>query len=123
MLATKLRALLQRNKGRDLNVLAHALVVFEGLSTRRVVECLERYLQMAGLRMSRAEAEERMFAKLRKPGLLTDLRPLLSTAEGKGLSEQTTKGTFARVFSELVVLLPGEPWAKTEEMRARFEIV
>ena len=30
MLATKLRALLQRNKGRDLNVLAHAIVVIEG---------------------------------------------------------------------------------------------
>ena len=40
MLATKLRALLQRNKGRDLYDLAHALVVFEGLNTRRVVECL-----------------------------------------------------------------------------------
>ena len=76
MLATKLRALLQRNKGRDLYDLAHALVVFEGLNTRRVVECLELYLQKAGLRISRAEAEERMFAKLRKPGLLTDLRPL-----------------------------------------------
>ena len=120
MLATKLRALLQRNKGRDLYDLAHALVVFEGLNTRRVVECLEVYLQKAGLRISRAEAEERMFAKLRKPGLLTDLRPLLSTAEGKGLTEQTTKDTFARVFSDLVVLVPGDPWAKTEDMKKRF---
>ena len=123
MLATKLRALLQRNKGRDLYDLAHALKVFEGLNTRRVVECLDLYLQKAGLRISRAEAEERMFAKLRKPGLLTDLRPLLSTAEGKGLTEQTTRDTFARVFSELVVLLPGEPWAKTEDMKKRLGIL
>jgi len=123
MLATKLRALLQRNKGRDLYDLAHALKVFDGLNTRRVVECLGLYLQKKGLRISRAEAEERMFAKLRKPGLLTDLRPLLSTAEGKGLTEQTTKDTFARVFSELVVLLPGDPWAKTEELGGRFGIV
>ena len=36
MLATKLRALLQRNKGRDLYDLAHALKVFEGLNTSRV---------------------------------------------------------------------------------------
>ncbi len=123
MLATKLRALLQRNKGRDLYDLAHALVVFEGLNTRRVVECLELYLQKAELRISRAEAEERMFAKLRKHGLLTELRPLLSTAEGKGLTEQTTKDTFARVFSELVVLLPGDPWAKTEVMKERFGVL
>ena len=40
ILATKLRALLQRNKRRDLYELAHALKVFEGLSGRRVVECL-----------------------------------------------------------------------------------
>jgi hypothetical protein len=29
----------------------------------------------------------------------------------------------ARVFSEPVVLLPGDPWAKAEEMRDRFGIV
>jgi len=122
ILATKLRALLQRNKGRDLYDLAHALAVFKGLNTRRVVECLGLYLQKTGLRISRAEAEERMFAKLRKPGLLTDLRPLLSTAEGKGLTEQTTKDMFAMVFYKLIVLLPGEPWAKTEDVKGRLGI-
>jgi len=50
------------------------------------------------------------------------LRPLLATAEGKGLTEQTTKDMFVRVFSELVVLLPGDPWAKTEEIKKRLEI-
>ena len=38
MLATKLRALLQRDKGRDLYDLAHALEVFEGLDAGRTVE-------------------------------------------------------------------------------------
>lgn len=37
MLATKLRALLQRNKGRDLFDLDYALTVFEGLNTARHV--------------------------------------------------------------------------------------
>ena len=37
MLATKLRALLQRNKGRDLIDLDHALTVFEGLNAARVL--------------------------------------------------------------------------------------
>jgi predicted nucleotidyltransferase component of viral defense system len=120
LLATKLRALLQRNKGRDLYDLAHAIKVFEGLKTRRVVECLALYLQKAGVRISRAEAEERMFAKLRRPGLLTDLRPLLSTAAGEGLTEQRSREVFAKVFSELIVLLPGDPWAKTKDMKKRF---
>ncbi len=120
MLATKLRALLQRNKGRDLYDLAHALTVFEGLSGRRVVECLALYLQKGGIRISRAEAEERMFAKLRHPGLLTDLRPLLAAAEAAGLTEQAARETFAKVFSGLIVLLPGDPWAKTKDMKKRF---
>jgi predicted nucleotidyltransferase component of viral defense system len=120
MLATKLRALLQRNKGRDLYDLAHALEVFEGLSGRRVVECMALYLQKGGVRISRAEAEERMFAKLRKPGFLSDLRPLLSAVDGTKLTEQTASGTFAKVFSELIVLLPGDPWAKTKDMKKRF---
>jgi hypothetical protein len=50
---------------------------------------------------------------------LTDLRPLLATAEGAGLTEQTAQGAFAKVFSELIVLLPGDPWAKTKEMKKR----
>jgi predicted nucleotidyltransferase component of viral defense system len=120
ILATKLRALLQRNKGRDLYDLAHALTAFEGLSARRVVECLGLYLQRTGARISRAEAEERMFAKVRRPGLLTDLRPLLSAAAGEGLTEQAARDAFARVFSELIVLLPGDPWAKTKDMKNRF---
>jgi hypothetical protein len=66
MLATKLRASLERNKGQDLYDLADSVEVFEGLNTRRVVECLEIRLQKAGLRISRAEAQKRMFAKLRK---------------------------------------------------------
>ena len=37
MMATKLRALLQRDKGRDLYDLAHALEVFEGLDADRIV--------------------------------------------------------------------------------------
>jgi predicted nucleotidyltransferase component of viral defense system len=68
MMATKLRALLQRNKGRDLFDLAHALDVFKGLNVIRVVECFGRYLQRSKIQISRAEAEQRMFAKLNNPG-------------------------------------------------------
>ena len=60
MLATKLRALLQRDKGRDLYDLAHALNVFEGLDTGRIVALLGRYLELSGQAISRAQAQERM---------------------------------------------------------------
>lgn len=45
MLATKLRALLQRNKGRDLYDLAHALQVFDALDTRNASALSERFQQ------------------------------------------------------------------------------
>jgi hypothetical protein len=33
------------------------------------------------------------------------------------------KDTFRRVFLGLIVLLPGEPWAKTEDMKERLGIL
>jgi predicted nucleotidyltransferase component of viral defense system len=120
MLATKLRALLQRDKGRDLFDLAHALTVFEGLQTARIIEYLLRYLHKARLRISRAEAEQRMFAKLRTPRFLTDMRPLIAPAAAEALTEGAARKAFADVFATFVAQLPGEPWARTEEMARRF---
>ena len=123
MLATKLRALLRRNKGRDLFDLAHSLDVFEGLNALRVVEYFGRYLQRSEMRISRAEAEQRMFAKLNNPGFLADLRPLLAATEAAKLTDGAMKAAFVKVFSRFVILLPGDPWARSEEMKERFEIV
>jgi predicted nucleotidyltransferase component of viral defense system len=44
LLATKLRALLQRAKGRDLLDLFHALEALQALNTARMVECFGLYL-------------------------------------------------------------------------------
>jgi predicted nucleotidyltransferase component of viral defense system len=123
MLATKLRALLQRNKGRDLFDLAHALDVFQGLNTARVVECFGRYLQRSEMRISRAEAEQRMFAKLNNPGFLADMRPLLAAAEAERLTDDGMKAAFAKVFTRFIVLIPGDPWVRTDEMKKRFAVV
>jgi predicted nucleotidyltransferase component of viral defense system len=123
MLATKLRALLQRNKGRDLFDLAHALDVFQRLNTGRVIECFGRYLQRSEIRISRAEAEQRMFAKLNNPGFLTDMRPLLAAAEAARLTDDAMKGAFAKVFTQFIVLIPGDPWVRSDEMKKRFAVV
>ena len=122
MLATKLRALLQRNKGRDLFDLSHALDVFAGLSEARVVEFFGRYLERSEIQISRAEAEERMFAKLRNPRFLADMRPLLAAAEAERLTDDAMKAAFAKVFYRYVVRIPGDPWVRSEEMKERFEL-
>ncbi len=122
MLATKMRALLQRDKGRDLFDLSHALAVFDELDAGRVIEIFRRYLAQQKLRLSRAQAEERMFAKLNNPGFLADIRPLLAPTEAERLTEETMKAAFADIFTGLVARLPGNPWARTDEMTERFEL-
>ncbi|MDR0781922.1 MAG: nucleotidyl transferase AbiEii/AbiGii toxin family protein, partial [Pseudomonadales bacterium] len=122
MLATKLRALLQRNKGRDLFDLGHALTVFEGLNTSRVVECFLRYLEKAELTISRAEAQQRMFQKLANPTFFIDMRPLLPTDRAKELADDALKVTFVSVMKELIDRIPGDEWAKAAEMRERFGV-
>ena len=122
MLATKFRALLQREKGRDLFDLSHALDVFDDLDKYRVIECFRQYLQKAQTPISRAQAEQRMFAKLNNPGFLTDLRPLLAAEHAAQLTDDSLRQAFAKVFSSLITLIPGESWARTPEMAERFGI-
>jgi predicted nucleotidyltransferase component of viral defense system len=122
MLATKLRALLQRSKGRDLFDLAHGLDVFDGLNANRVVACFGQYLESSGIRISRAEAEQRMFAKLNNPGFLADMRPLLAAAEAERLTGDAIKAAFTKVFARFVALIPGDPWVHSHEMKERFEL-
>ena len=122
MMATKLRALLQRNRGRDLYDLAHALEVFEDLDVDRIIGMFGRYLGLSDQAISRAEAQERMFAKLAQPRLLLDMRPLLPAPQGEALTEESTAESFRRVFTTLVDRLPGEPWVRTPAMKERFGI-
>jgi hypothetical protein len=123
MLATKLRALLQRDKGRDLFDLAHALDLFEELNLNRTIECFGLYLKNSDQAIPRAEAERRMFTKLATPSFLTDMRPLLSAAEAVKLDDTATKQTFEKVFTEFIMRLPGDSWARTEEMKRRFNVL
>ena len=124
MLATKLCALLQRQrqrqKGRDLFDLAHAIGVFGGLDTCRVVDIFHRYLALQGLRISRAQAEQRMFAKLATPGFLADMRPLLAAPQAERLTDKAVNEAFACVFTGLIAHFPGNAWARTGEMLERF---
>ncbi|MDE0039178.1 MAG: nucleotidyl transferase AbiEii/AbiGii toxin family protein [Gammaproteobacteria bacterium] len=122
MLATKLRALLQRNKGRDLYDLAEGLAVLEPLDVGRVVEIFRCYMHSSGLTISRAQAQERMFAKLALPRLWLDIRPLLPAHRAAAHTAATQAESFRRVFTHLIDRLPGDPWARTEVMKARFGI-
>lgn len=120
MLTTKLRALLQRNKGRDLFDLAQGLAVFGEIDTERIVSLFGRYLAAEQQSISRAVAEERMFEKLARPEFVEDIRPLLAPDEGAALTHEWVRAAFSDVFGRLIERLPGERWARTEAMAEQF---
>jgi len=120
ILATKLRALLQRDKGRDLLDLAHAVVEFQVLDCAKIVACLGKYLAAGDQSIPRAEAEQRMFAKLDDPSFLADVRPLLSADEVEKFDDDAVNAAFSMVFSEFIKRIPGHAWADTPAMAAKY---
>lgn len=120
ILATKLRALLQRDKGRDMIDLAHAAAVFKDLNAARVVQCFRQYLAASKQQISRAQAEERMFGKLQNADFLADVRPLLAADEAERFGHDAAMKAFAAVYATFIKRLPGKPWARTNETIEQF---
>lgn len=120
ILATKLRALLQRNKGRDLVDLAKAVALFPGLDAARVVTLFGNYLKAGAQAISRAEAEERMWAKLADPSFLADVHPLLSADDAEEFDSKAERAAFVTVFTEFIKRIPGHAWAQTPAMAKKF---
>lgn len=77
LMGTKLRALFQRKKGRDLfdfwYILKH-----NQLNILETVDVFHHYLDKQGVKVSRAQFEENLIEKVRSPLFLDDIRPLLS---------------------------------------------
>jgi len=104
LLGTKLRALYQRKKGRDLYDLWRVLDT-EKISQRNVIECFQRYISIGGQKVTRAQLEENMVHKMRDPAFIEDVVPLLPTE----VSYQP-KTAYELVSCRLIALLPGDPW-------------
>jgi predicted nucleotidyltransferase component of viral defense system len=77
LLATKLRALYQRRKGRDLFDLWIALGMKE-VDPKRIVPAFRRYMEAEGNEVSRREFEKNLAAKVKTRLFAEDLRPLLA---------------------------------------------
>jgi predicted nucleotidyltransferase component of viral defense system len=103
---TKLRALYQRRKGRDLFDVAIALS--QGADPARLVSAFSRYMSEGGHHMTRALFEENLAAKMEAPRFLTDIPPLLAAGQNWNPEEAA-----ALVLEKLCPLLSGEPWKRT----------
>jgi predicted nucleotidyltransferase component of viral defense system len=115
LFGTKLRALLQRRKNRDLFDLHHGLTQL-GLDRDKVVTCLNHYLALEDHPISRAEAEERMLKKLTR-SLTEDIEPLLPV--GVHFDETVAIDAFNDVWSTLIARLRGDAWRLTADVVAQ----
>ena len=112
LFGTKLRALLQRRKNRDLFDLHHGLDQL-ALNQGELIACFNHYLALEGKPISRAIAEQRMLEKLGR-SLTEDIAPLLPA--GVQFNDQDAIQAFAKVWRELITLIPGVAWKLTDNV-------
>ena len=82
--------------------------VLSGVNAGRLIALFLDYLMQDGVAISRAQAEERMWAKLENPGLLSDIKPLLSADAAEELADDAVVIALARVMTDLVSLMTGQ---------------
>lgn len=114
LLGTKLRALLQRRKSRDLFDLTHGLQRL-ALDVDKLVASFAHYLALEGKSITRVIAEQRMLEKLTR-SLTEDIAPLLPA--GIRFDDDDALRAFERVWVELVTRLDGDPWKSTDKVIA-----
>ncbi|MBT4879519.1 MAG: nucleotidyl transferase AbiEii/AbiGii toxin family protein [Alphaproteobacteria bacterium] len=113
LLGTKMRALYQRKKGRDLFDLMVILKNFPDLDRQKIVNCFLFYLDKEGLQISKAEFEKNMHQKLRDKLFLEDTAALLQPNR-----DYNHEVSYSIVHKNLISLLPGLSWVnKTREIR------
>lgn len=112
LFGTKLRALLQRRKNRDLFDLAVGLRQCS-LDAGKIVAVFIHYLTLEDTPISRAVAEQRMLEKLTR-NLTEDIEPLLPA--GIHFREEDAMSAFELIWTSLVGKLPGDPWKQTERV-------
>jgi predicted nucleotidyltransferase component of viral defense system len=106
LFGTKLRALLQRRKSRDLFDLGEGSNVLP-LDHDRIVASFTHYLGLTDETISRAEAEQRMLKKM-SHSLVEDIAPLLPV--GVEYTEQHALDAFKAVWNTLIARIAGDPW-------------
>lgn len=119
LFGTKLRALLQRRRNRDLFDLHQGLEQLP-LAPQKVIACFDHYLALEGKSITRAMAEQRMLEKLTR-SLTEDVAPTLPASVR--WSDEDAMLAFERVWTELITRLSGDRWklsaAVIDELRAK----
>ena len=104
LMGTKLRALYQRLKGRDLFDLWYVLTKMN-VDQDKIIDAFKKYNNENKISISRAEFEKNLTQKMDTDEFINDIKVLLT--ENTHWDPQTA---YRIVMDELVVKLPGKPW-------------
>jgi predicted nucleotidyltransferase component of viral defense system len=108
LLGTKVRALYQRKKGRDLFDLALALDRTP-VDPARIVLAFQWYMDAEGAHVTRAMFEMNLHEKLTDPRFTADIGPLLAPGHVWRVEDAAR-----RVHGAIVSRLPGEAWRRPQ---------
>lgn len=107
LLGTKLRALYQRKKGRDLYDLWYATHELPLLDKTIVINIFNHYMKFGGAEVSRAEFEKNLFYKRSDKIFNNDIFPLLSANQA---GQYNLDVAYSLVQNEFISRLSGEAW-------------
>ena len=114
LFGTKLRALLQRHKNRDLFDMQEGLKLLN-MDLDKLIAVFEHYLALQDSPISRAEAEMVMLGKLRR-SLTDDIAPLLPA--GVVYDHRESVKAFNMVWTDLISRISGDGWKNSEQVIA-----
>lgn len=103
LLGTKLRALFQRKKGRDLFDLGVALELVD-VDVNNIIKCFNEYVDF---KVTRAQFEQNLFLKLKDPAFLEEMLRLIPIN-----SEFVNKMKYYKqnVYEQIIKNLSGDSW-------------
>jgi predicted nucleotidyltransferase component of viral defense system len=110
LLGTKMRALYQRKKGRDLYDLALALKHFQNLDLGKIINCFQQYMDYGKTPVTRAQFEANLAGKLKDAAFRGDIQPLLVPEAPEFNVDEEGE----RVKTAFLSLLPGDCWKGPE---------
>ena len=104
LMATKLRALYQRNKGRDLFDIWLSMQ-HRDFNVKKAIDAFQQYLKFQKLTVTRAMFEENLAHKMESSLFMSDISPILASHVSWDMVDAAKQ-----LKEELLSLLPGEPW-------------
>ena len=104
LLGTKLRALYQRKKGRDLFDIWHALNQGR-IEPQTLISCFNHYMDEDGRSVTRAQFEANLAQKRKQPDFRDDVTPLLRPGIAWDFD-----AAMDSVLKDIISLVPGDIW-------------